>query len=232
MKKSNERIHGYNAIYYNNAAPRFHSFDLVNKRPTNFINRQVSITSGENGILDHQGHIVPQNMLDLIVDPLIKEMGKCTDEDAVKNFINAQKNTYPWLQLVYDYGKQISDRTPMFDFDENDPEEKLRGFFSIVIWNPVNICRAPEDSRRNNYPVDKIDDQVATYLSKHTAEQGVHAAWLLSLQTLIANKDNKKTLNDYINECCKTLSEQEKSGFGYYSFPWKKDSKGVLFPDN
>lgn len=246
MAGTNSRIHGYNDVYRNVKGLNFYSFDLEKNGPSKFINKKVNIVKSQDSIYDHQGHIVPQGMLNRILDPLMNEMAKCKDDQAVKDFIEKKKATCPWLKLVYDYG--ISIKAPMFDFTQSDSEDKVGNFFAIVTWNPVNICRAPEDTKRNqlpdadkrtNYPGENIDEQVADYLGNpaHKSAQGVNAAWLTSLQTLInETKKNNKNINDfisaYINECCKTLSGQQKSGIGYYSFPWKKDTKGVLFPDN
>jgi hypothetical protein len=237
MAGTNSRIHGYNVVYRNEKGLNFYSFNVEKNGPSKFINQKVNIVKSQDNIYDHQGHIVPQGMLNLILDPLMNEMAKCKDDQAIKDFIEKKKDTYPWLKLIYDYGFYI--KAPMFDFTQSDSEDKVGNFFAIVTWNPVNICRAPEDSSRKNYPADKIDEQVADYLGNpaHKSAQGVNATWLTSLQALITetNKNNKNIndfINAYVNECCKTLPGQQKSGIGYYSFPWKKDSKGVLFPDN
>lgn len=233
MAGTNSRIHGYNVVYQNEKGLNFHSFDLEKNGPSKFINNKVNIVGSGDYLYDHQGHIIPQGMLNRILDPLMTGMANCKDEKAVEVFIEKNKGTYPWLQLVYEYGRDI--KAPMFFFTQSDSEDKVGNFFAIVTWNPINICRAPEDAKRNKYPGENIDEQVAAYLgnSAHQSAQGVNKAWLKSLQTLInGTKNNDKNINDYINECCKALAAQKKSGIGYYSFPWKKDPKGVLSPDN
>lgn len=227
MAGNNDRIHGYNAVYRNNAGPvNFHSFDLNHGRPTNFIYRQVNIVGGGAPALDHQGHIVPQNILNVILNPLMVAMAAQSNNlGQALAFMNGPQGA-PWMQLVYNYGLAIG--APMFDFDEADPEDKLGGFFSIVTWNPVNICRAPEDNRRNGVPGNNIDVEVVNYLNNNQAAQGVNAPWLASLQALVLNANNAN-ITAYITACSNTLAGQQVAGIGYYAFPWQ-DNHGVLQP--
>ena len=216
MAGDNDRIHGYNPIYRVQKPVNFHSFDLDSKtKPTNFIYQKVSIDGPGVAVDDHQGHIVPQKTLNIVLNPLMESMAKsCKNLPDVKNFI---KNS--WMQSVYDYGEKIG--APMFDFEDSDPETKVGGFFSIVTWNPVNICRAPEDKKRNGVPGNTIDTQVEQYLAAHKDQQGVNTAWLSSLQTLMKDDKNKDKITDYIVKCSDTLSGQLTKGIGYYAFPWK-----------
>lgn len=224
MAGDDSRIHGYNAVYRTQQPVKFHSFELDNKnKPKNFIYQKITIDGLGAVVDDHQGHIVPQNTLNLVLNPLMKDMAKnCNTISQVENFI---KNS--WMQSVYDYGKKIG--APMFIFDDHDPETKVGGFFSIVTWNPVNICRAPEDKNRGGIPGETIDTQVEQYLANHQADQGVNAAWLSSLQSLMKDSKNVDKIKDYITKCSDTLSGQVNKGIGYYSFPWKYAGK-VLSP--
>jgi hypothetical protein len=231
MAGKNNRIHGYNIIYRENQQTKFQSFSMEKNGPSSFINRVIAINNSNDKILDHQGHIVPQNMLDLILNPLMKDMAECKDETDVKNFIKRS----PWLELVYSYGKNI--KAPMFDFSQKEPEDKVGNFFAIVTWNPVNICRAPEDAKRKDkngklVPGNKVDVQVRDYLANHRDEQGVNTDWLTSLQTLKEDETDKKKLENYIIQCCNILAGQEKKGIGYYSFPWEysEDKNNPLIP--
>lgn len=224
MAGKNDRIHGYNPIYRSEQPVKFHSFDMEKNGPSKFINRLVTIEDSSNKILDHQGHIVPQNMLDSVLNPLMKEMAKCNDIAQVENFINGS----PWMKLVYDYGKKIN--APIFDFDQKEPEDKVGNFFAIVTWNPVNLCRAPKDDERGKRPGQNVDIEVRDYLDNHSKDQGVNTDWLSSLKTLNQNETDKNKIEKYITQCCNTLSGQLKEGIGYYSFPWKYNAKKELIP--
>ncbi|MGI9580226.1 hypothetical protein ACR1PO_03330 [Chryseobacterium sp. RRHN12] len=228
MTGNNDRIHGFNIQYRSSTGPaHLHSFDWVGNCPTAFIKRKVPITGSQMPALDHQGHIVPQIMLDLILKPLLAEMAQdCYNPDDVNTFINKQV-TFPWLKQVFHYGKAIG--APMFDFEEEDPGDRLGNFFSIVTWNPVNICRTPADEPRSGYPHEAIDRQVINYLGHHQAAQGVNPEWLLRLQNLTGNL-SLANLNAYIAACCLTLQGQLELGTGYYSFPWQ-DHNGILVPE-
>lgn len=218
MAGEDDRIQGYNPIYRSeNISINFYSFDLNNNRPTKFINRIVNVIDNPNApILDHQGHIVPQNILNIILDPLMDDMAKeCNNLEEAKVYIN---NHNQWMTDVYDYGFAIG--APMFDFSEEDPENKVGGFFSIVTWNPINICRAPSDKERDGVPGNNIDTQVTTYLKNNKEAQGVDQEWLDSLEQLIEEPDNRDYIENYITKCSATLADQINAGIGYYAFPW------------
>jgi len=228
MAGNNDRIHGYNAIYRTaDVQINFFSFELNQAgRPQNFINRPVAIIGGGPAALDHQGHIVPQNTLNLVLNPRMADMAAaCHDLNQTIDYIAAGP---AWMQAVYDYGDEIG--APMFDFDEGDPEDRLGGFFSIVTWNPINICRAPDDARRGGAPGDNIDQQVVDYLAAHQVPQGVVPAWLASLNNLIPNPANVVLIEDYITECSNTLAAQLAGGIGYYAFPWQNNGV-ILLPE-
>ncbi len=230
MAGNNDRIHGYNAIYRNDAQGlNYYSFNWLNNRPTAFINRPVAIIGGGDPALDHQGHIVPQSMLNLVLDPLMQQMAaQCDDMNDVVNFIAANAAQYPWLNDVYQYGLAIN--APMFDFDEDDPEDRVGGFFSIVTWNPINICRAPDDNRRNGYPGNNIDAEVVAYINANPPAN-IIAAWLASLNVINgANPVTAAIINDYIGACSDTLIGQLHNCNGYYSFPWR-NANGILVPN-
>lgn len=229
MAGNNDRIHGYNKIYRSGEVkPNFDSFELMsNRRPDKFIYRPVNIVGGGTTAYDHQGHIVPQNMLNEILDPIQNTMAEqCSTLPQVEEFIRTSGK--PWLQLIFNYADAI--KAPMFDFDETDPENKVGNFFSIVTWNPINICRAPEDNRRKGIPGNTIDTQVKNYLDAHKDDQGVDTAWLASLSALISDP-GKANIEKYIDACCNSLNNQLAHGIGYYAFPWQ-NREGVLSPES
>lgn len=228
MAGNDDRIHGYNPIYRDEQGPlKFCSFDLSRQnRPTNFINRTVNVIPiGGAVVSDHQGHIVPQNMLNTILDPLMENMAAlCDNLDKALQYI---QDHAAWMTDVYNYGVAIG--VPMFDFSDNDPENKVGGFFSIVTWNPVNICRAPADNTRNGEPGNTIDAQVAAYLDANQVAQGVNAQCMASLNALILHPNDVNYIEDYITQCSATLAGQQLAGIGYYAFPWVNNAN-VLSP--
>lgn len=227
MAGNDDRIHGCNTIYRNeHGAANFYSFDLSQQgRPTNFRFQPVNIVGGGDVVLDHQGHIVPQNMLNIILDPLMENMAElCNNLDEAMDYI---ENHAQWMTDVYTYGVAIG--APMFDFDEADPENKVGGFFSIVTWNPVNICRAPADNTRNGEPSNTIDAQVAAYLDANQVAHVVNAQCMASLNALMLHPDDGNYIEDYITQCSATLAGQQLAGIGYYAFPWVNNAN-VLSP--
>jgi hypothetical protein len=233
MAGTNDRIHGYNAIYRADPA-NFNSFALsATGRPGNFIFRQVEIAAGGGGAInDHQGHIIPQNILNTVLDDVMADMAQhCDTPDEVTTYITNNTEAHPWLATTRAYGTAIG--APMFDFDSQDPEDKMGGFFSLITWNPVNICRAPSDNARmhNNlpYPGDAIDEEVYNYLVAHQEEEGISEAWLAALTALVADPEGEGLAEAYITACSATLAGQQAAGAGYYAFPWVNNN-GVYSP--
>lgn len=216
MAGENDRIYSWNPIYRTDAeAENFFSFLNRNGQ---FINRQIQIIGGGDPALDHQGHIVPQNILNRILDVEMVNMASiCQDEEAAVAYVTDAARPQ-WMQDAYAYGNMLGIR--MFDFDTNDNEDKFGTFFSIITWNPVNLCRAPSDDRRGGYPGNAIDTQVADYLRGHQVEQHVNANWMIALDDIIANTNND-TITAYLNACSATLDGQLTNGIGYYQFPWE-----------
>lgn len=237
MAGENDRIHSYNGVYRSEAgAPQFYSFASRNGK---FINQPVYIPAGGGpAAYDHQGHIVPQNILNIVLNVEMAHMAEnCLDEASAILYVTAHA---PWLRDAYAYGLAIG--APMFDYEYEDPEARFGNFFSIVTWNPVNLCRAPSDDCRGGAPGDEIDQLVVDYLEAHPYEQGVNGAWLASLNNLIADPENVALITAYLNACSATLAGQRAVGIGYYAFPWEyqialknsnlsaDNGKGVLIP--
>jgi hypothetical protein len=216
-----DRIHGYNAVYRNEEQQKPNLYAFIPKGnkpniPDKFHNIKVNV-QGMN-IYDHQGHIVPQNLLGLVLANVVNIMDGCK-EDTDFNAFFEQHNEYPWLKQVYDYGQKT--KAPMFEWDKAVAQDRLNGFLSIVVWNPINICRAPEDKERGGKPGNTIDLPVIDYLKSHKAELGLNEGWLQALEAV--NAEDIGSINAYIGVCSATLEGQRAEGAGYYSFPWEKD---------
>lgn len=213
MAGNNDRIYSYNPVYRNADGPaRFYSFE---RRNGQFINRQVQIVNPGDPALDHQGHIVPQNILNEVLDATMDYMyTHCPTPESAVQYVTTHA---PWTLDTYNYGLHLN--INMFDYDANDPEDRFGTFFSIVTWNPVNLCRAPGDDRRGGYPGNHIDEQVADYLRTHQMEQGIDPDWMAALDQVIADA-SVENITNYLNACCATLDYQLTDGIGYYQFPW------------
>ena len=223
MAGDNDRIHGYNQAFYGlntDFALNNHSFGMENNRPTAFNNMQVLGAQ----VLDHQGHIIPQNMLNRVLDPVANAMAACETLEEVVAFINDQQIEFPWLNTVLAYGNARG--IPMFDFEE-EGQEKMDGFFSIITWNPINISRAPSDNDRGGYPGNEIDLQVRDRLAELPQ---VNADWLGHLDQVIQNPD-QQNLNNYITSCSNSLNLAPDIVERYYRFEWVEQD-GVLVPAN
>lgn len=225
MAGTNDRVHGYNSLYRANDDSRFASFVLANGHPKNFIYRKVE---GVNKF-DHQGHIIPQNIMNLVLNDMMIEMSDvCDNANDVLVYINHPPHNAAWLAPAYEYGVALG--IPMFEWgrgpkesetlDIDYAEDRVGGLFSIVTWNPVNICRAPADDCRNGVPGNTIDTAVLAYLS--TNDIGVNPGWLQAAQTL-SQAVQLLTLNSvraYLAACTSTLTAQLTTATGYYAFPW------------
>lgn len=214
MAGENDRIHSYNPVYRTGVvAQQFNSFGRPNGE---FINQPVSIVGGQLGVYDHQGHIVPQNILNQVLNATMTDMfNTCGTIQEVLDYI---RNGPQWLQDAFAYGDQLG--LDMIDMGGKYPEDRFGTLFSIITWNPVNLCRAPSDDRRGGYPGNHIDVQVANYLNANQAQQGVDANWLQALNNLIANT-TIGTINAYLDACSATLNGQLTNGIGYYQFQWE-----------
>jgi hypothetical protein len=225
----NDRVHSNNNVYCDKEnEDKQNQFDPYDKKK--FWNRLVTITNSDKKVLDHQGHIVPQNYLEKVLNKFLEAAnGHLESEEIFIKYIAKNEEKYPWAIMVDKYGEGCNIK--MFDSDEGSPKEKLRNFLSIVIWNPVNICRAPEDSARKGYPGNGIDREVVKYITNNIVSD---KSWREALSILSALKEPKETdINDYITACSKTLESQLKKPCGYYAFEWESieiEKKEVLKP--
>lgn len=253
MAGNTDSIHGWNLHYRNRIVDpenNFDSFWFNHGRPGNFNYRLVEGTN----VYDHQGHIVPQTMLNIVLDPIMMAMsGACNNVGDIADFINGLFHgipARPWLQQVLDYETALqappisAPEAAFFDWGEQNPEDKVGGFFSIITWNPINICRAPNDIQRGNYPVNAVDAQVLTYLDAHNIPPIADAACLIAAQNTInnpydfinpanpANVAAIAAIEAYLITSSATLAPQLIASAGYYAFPWKINplAPGVLVP--
>lgn len=165
----------------------------------------------------------------------------CNNAGDVVTFINNQNPPQPWLQQVLDYANALqappiaAPATAFFNWDTPvilnnavNAETRVGGFFSIMTWNPVNICRAPSDAQRGNYPGNTIDVQVFNYLNMNgLADQNC----LTAIQNIINNQNNT-TIEAFLSAGSATLAAQLIAGQGFYAFPWQENPlvPGVLIP--
>jgi hypothetical protein len=192
-----------------------HHFEFVNMQLV-----QVPPAAAPNIWFDHQGHIVPQAMMNQVLNPMMIDMNDvCNNADDVNVYIAHAPHNAAWLAPGVTYG--LAHGIPMFDF-ENDvvpnnlanAEMRLGDLFSIVTWNPINICRAPEDIRRNGVPGNTIDTPVRNWLNANPA--GVNPQWLAALNALAgAAAPTLDQIRTYLSICTSHLLPT-----GYYWFNW------------
>lgn len=230
-----EQVHGWNPFFRepgpNGLPQRFHSFNWVaaspaifpaGGRPDNFNNLAVPGNYTDPVALDHQGHIVPQNILDKVLDPIATQVfnqaQRPTTLAALNGFLNA---AYPDLgfQHVTAYANHLvangAPATVFVDPAGNDIEDYVGGYFSIIMWNPVNICRAPTDGRRNEAPGNEIDFQVIPRLAIGARLEAAFRA--------IPPNPGIPDINAFIAAINAELHDLHTTPAGYYQFPWKDE---------
>lgn len=260
MAGNNDRIHGHNHHYQNLVENvQFNSFVKEGRRISPFAYASIALMKvdageasiamtkvdvGESryGTLDHQGHIVPQGMMNRILDPIMLEMSEvCDNESHVLRYIQHPPHKAQWLKPALDYGKHFG--MPLFDFDIRHlagslpkAEDRLGGLFSIVTWNPINICRAPEDRVRGNYPGESLDDKVRQQLLAYrnslcpTWLNALDSTWLTAL-TKLPGQPSEDQVRAYLDAATATLAQQRDKPLGYYRFPWVKVAGDILVPE-
>jgi hypothetical protein len=244
----NDRVHGYNPVYQYLSQKNsnsdsvedngFKSFEFDGKSPGEFRFKLINIEYDNNiykKIYDHQGHIIPQNTLCKVLKKFVGDIENhgVNNDETFKKFMNGNfaHQAYPWMKSVCEYGDKL--KIPMFDWDATQMYEKIDNYLSIIIWNPINICRAPEDNVRfENRPGDKVDNEVIDWLynNSNNKDLNISEKWLEALQAVKKHGwDNFDTVNKYIIECCNSLKDQRISGRGFYQLPWQHIvHRGVL----
>ncbi|SIT38174.1 conserved hypothetical protein [Paraburkholderia ribeironis] len=257
----NSLVHGYNSKYQFNgatgSATRYHAFPLEAKGARFAVGSFTYMKVAGTDVFDHQGHIVPQNWIAIVIKPLMQQMSdECKSLADVELFIARQGPNKAWLESTLRYGMtavagasapRLQDL--MFDFDTNpitgdlgNAESRVGNFFSIVTWNPVNICRAPADTTRADttcgekpVPGEALDKPVLEHLRRYVqnATLGVDAAWLAAAESLGAAAGNggapsDKSVTDYLIASCATLDSQIHRPKGFYAFKWVKDQARLI----
>ena len=223
-----DTIHGYNPQYRDTGAGgRFDAFEMhaVQPRPTRFHFEQVPGTA----LLDHQGHIVPQNNY----GPRLLAIATQIDNDlrgahGPYNLTNANVRLvhhFPTLnfQTVTTYIQNRlmaaggANEEIFVDPHGDDVEDRLGGYFSVINWNPVNICRAPSDNHRSNYPGNGPDNVVALKLLTDQLNAGItlDANYQAFLRANIVNLLGN--IDDFIAACNASVAN---SPVGFYKFNW------------
>jgi hypothetical protein len=226
---NDDRIHGLNPIYRAEEG-RFAAFTLLHGRPDQFRNQQVPGTTW----LDHQGHILSQEIIEeQIADHATRaaERMDVTSLATLANFLIGCFGDFGY-ESVCAYAAALDAEDRLFD-DDADGLQRVRGFFSLIVWNPANICRAPEDAHRGDYPENVFDNVVAAHLVQGANE---NAEGILPIPDLLrdgfdgASRGNwePRTLLVALNN---TLRDQINVAHGYYQFQWgpNEPSQPVAF---
>ncbi|MUO77973.1 hypothetical protein GOZ78_03810 [Agrobacterium vitis] len=227
MTFDSNAIHGYNPAYRNlGAGTRFSSFNMSpnGQRPVQFSSQPIAGT----GYLDHQGHIIPQNNYQARLIVIAQAADHAMQGQPAYDLatLDAQLailfpgmnfntvTTYIQQRLIVAGGAAPA---IFVDPTENDPLERLNGYFSVINWNPVNICRAPDDNHRNNYPGNGPDNVVAAKLLTDPNNAGItldanYQGFLqANIGNLLGNVDN------FITACNASLAN---APIGFYKFGW------------
>jgi hypothetical protein len=112
----------------------------------------------------------------------------CDSPAHVNTYIAHPPHNAAWLAPAVAYGNALG--IPMFNIvipmvlnNATNAEARVGNLFSIVTWNPVNICRAPDDIYRNGVPGTNLDYLVLNYL-RATPAAAANPAWMAAATTL------------------------------------------------
>lgn len=222
-------IHGYNPDFQDTGGNgRFDAFEMhqFHHRPERFHFEQV--LNAVPPLLDHQGHIIPQNAFAARLDAIANQVDVALHAAGPYNLANVgvylaanfahlnfnHVTTYIQNELITRGGA-----TPDIFVDPagNDVEERLGGYFSVINWNPVNICRAPSDNHRGGYPGNHPDSFVALKLlvDPNNADITLPAPFSAFLQANLGNiAANADAFIAASNNCLPLMPQ------GFYKFNW------------
>ncbi|NEQ35104.1 MAG: hypothetical protein F6K40_01770 [Okeania sp. SIO3I5] len=212
-------------------------------------NNQVPVKdSNGHTLTDHQGHIVPQSalkeVLNDIANEILNDKLKNLDYNNLNNLENYDHNKQQKVyQAFNEFKKLFKDQVPMtYNIDnyiinklcgsriekliqQKDGakitlEDAINDYLSIIVWNPVNICRAPEDKHRNGYPGEKIDNEVRERVIQiYPKNARIRGAFEKVKSTLDKEKQEKtRQIKEFIGSCNEALGQQSH---GYYKFDWQ-----------
>lgn len=227
-------IHGFNPLFQTGiaTAPQFQCFAMEDKGARKGISefkfQKRAILNG-NAILDHQGHIIPQNILTAPLINIAKAAfeEKITNLDSLGKFLDDNYGGFDF-KFVTAYIKNVLIKNGateewFIEEDAKEPLERYRGYFSVVVWNPVNICRAPEDHhRQGGAPGDKVDEEVLCFLKKNTTQLGLPDGFVEKANSA------KADIPGFIAYCNSTLETMKTTPLGYYAFEWVENKNEKL----
>lgn len=242
---TNDTIHGYNPSYQRADAyadpAQYLCFQFpVHGRPGNFINNPVygsytPTATFPNPVYDHQGHIVPQNLLSAVLKPIAEAVSNALDGSCDSKMLTLD-NVATYLETNYadmafdSVNRYIRDtliahggaRESVFVTTDNGDtvEERVGGYFSVLIWNPVNLCRAPSDDKRAAYPGNAVDDEVRNYLLVNNATTGLTADMSTAFND-VGNNPSTPAVQAFITACNTALMTDVDTPKGYYAFAWQ-----------
>lgn len=234
-------VHGWNAKFrFTTVSPSraTDSFKLENNRPSNFFNQGVFI-DGSGSAFDHQGHIVPQNILREILQPAADGMwnsfkAQTSEKDLdvfAEKYCYDNSKAYPWLPNMYKYydNLRIKDKNvpSFFDEDATNSNDSVGTFFSIAVWNPANICRAPEDNKRGGRPGNEIDTEVINYIRTASNKVPHSTAVFDAAYELSRDAQNAAKRSNFMVQINIRLNPMLSTPEGFYQFTWH-DKSGEL----
>lgn len=239
-----EQVHGWNKNFRdtddNLLEPRFHSFEwhATGNRPDIFHNIAVGGNYTPPIALDHQGHVVPQNLLGKVLDPIATnayaQRPRPADIATLNTFLTTNYSrlgfgavtNYINSVLIPGGAKEVL----FVDSEATDDEAWLGGYFSVIMWNPVNICRAPIDARRGQTPGETVDQEVIKYLL--TMSVLPSGELKTAFESMQSGSPSVPDIERFIAACNQSLDTLQAFPNGYYQFPWSDhpDKKGVLIP--
>ena len=240
-----ENIQGWNPAFRvaadNSLYRRFDAF--AGNAPCWTFNRQEveGYYAGEKR-MDLQSHIVPLSQMKRVLGPVAKAAFEASPRPNSFEDLNVFLMTnYPSLkfQSVTNYinwkliGEGGAPEQMFVNPKANSLENYLGGYFAVVLWNPVNICRAPALEYRFDYDGATLDVQVLNFLLKHPMLPGIEILPHLSKALDVLYKNNcLKTLASYISVCNDCFENQLFSPTGYYQFSWEDQAIDVLKKNN
>jgi len=140
--------------------------------------RSVPVPEGDlandpnhNPKLDHQGHIIPQNQLSVVVQELWRVLRDSTErnKDPYKTAAETYFSQY-WSQAAERLNIRVEKKKGGIELWPATATMQI-ALNSLIVWNPANICRAPRDRFRFNRPGPDPDREVIKSLKRTRGTQ-------------------------------------------------------------
>ncbi|WP_429930397.1 hypothetical protein [Agrobacterium vitis] len=101
-----------------------------------------------------------------------------------------------------------------------DPAHILGNYFSVIVWNPVNICRAPEDKQRDGTPGENPDFEVIQFILNNVDDPNITLRteirpFFAKYRNEIA--DQAEAVRNFVQQSNSCLDNQPN---GFYMFKW------------